>query len=434
MALGGGSFTATNKVLPGAYINFVSAASASKISDRGIAAMPLELDWGADGSVFSISEEELQEDSLKYFGYPYDDNKLKGIRDLFKHTRLCRFYRLINNGVKASNSYCEAKYKGTRGNDLKVVASINVDDNSKVDVVVYLGTILVDKQTVAPNTDNLADNEFVVWKDNIALEVTAGIPLSNGTNGDAITGTQYQDALSAFESYNFNALGCLSTESQISNLVAEYTRRMRDEVGVKFLAIVHKNIKDYEGVISVENTVDDDLESSLIYWVTGAVAGCEVNKSLTNKKYDGEFDINVEYKQNTLKTALKEGKFIFHRVGDEVRVLEDINTFTSITDEKSSDFSSTQTIRVLDQIANDIATIFNTKYLGNIPNDEAGRISLWSDIVTHHKKLQKIRAIENFNPDLITVDKGDSKKAVVVNNAVTPVNAMAQLYMSVIVQ
>ena len=45
MALGGGTFTAQNKVLPGAYINFVSAASANtNLSDRGVATMPLELE------------------------------------------------------------------------------------------------------------------------------------------------------------------------------------------------------------------------------------------------------------------------------------------------------------------------------------------------------------------------------------------------------
>lgn len=50
MALGGGTFTAQNKVLPGTYINFVSAASANtNLSDRGVATMPLELDWGVEG-------------------------------------------------------------------------------------------------------------------------------------------------------------------------------------------------------------------------------------------------------------------------------------------------------------------------------------------------------------------------------------------------
>ena len=46
MALGGGKWTAQNKVLPGTYVNFVSAASASdSISDRGVVTMPLSLDW-----------------------------------------------------------------------------------------------------------------------------------------------------------------------------------------------------------------------------------------------------------------------------------------------------------------------------------------------------------------------------------------------------
>jgi len=154
----------------------------------------------------------------------------------------------------------------------------------------------------------------------------------------------------------------------------------------------------------------------------------------TNRIYDGEFTVNTNYKQTEIETALQSGKFIFHKVGDTVRVLEDINTFITITDEKSSDFSSNQTIRVLDQIANDIASLFNTKYLGNVPNDADGRISLWNDIVTHHKQMQTIRAIEDFNPKNVTVATGDTKKAVVINDVVTPVNAMAQLYMTVVVE
>ena len=44
-----------------------------------------------------------------------------------------------------------------------------------------------------------------------------------------------------------------------------------------------------------------------------------------------------------------------------------------------ADFSSNQTIRVLDQIANDIAVLFGKKYIGKVPNDAAGRI--WNNFV-----------------------------------------------------
>jgi hypothetical protein len=437
MALGGGTFLVQNKVLPGSYINFISAARASAtLSDRGIAALPLELDWGADDTVFTVTAEEFQKDSLKFFGYSYDHDKMKGLRDLFKNTHIGHFYKLMNAGVAASNTYCTAKYKGVRGNDLKTVIAVNADDVTKMDVSTYLGTQLVDKQTVLPNTDNLVDTDWVVWKTNVVLVATAGLPLTLGSNGNAITGTEYQSALDAFESYNFNTIGCLSTTAAIIDLVVQFTKRLRDTVGVKFQAVVYRTASDYEGIISVENKVNDAgvPESSLVYWVTGAEAGCAVNKSLTNKKYDGEFTVDTVYKQSELEAAIQDGKFAFHKVGDNVRVLEDINTFITVTDEKSSDFSSNQTIRILDQIANDIASLFNTKYLGNVPNDAAGRISLWNDIVSHHQQLQTIRAIEDFNPDLVVVEAGSTKKAVVVNDVVTPVNAMAQLYMTVVVQ
>lgn len=438
MALGGGTFIAQNKVLPGSYINFISAARASaNLSDRGIAAMPLELDWGADGEVFTVTAEDFQKESLKYFGYAYDNEKLKGLRDLFKNIKTGHFYKLMNAGVAASNTFCTAKYKGARGNELKTVIEVNVDDPTKMDVSTYLGTILVDKQTVLPNTDNLADNDYVTWKSNVVITATAGLSLTLGSNGSAVTGTEYQAALDAFESYGFNTLGCLSTSAPIIDLIIQYTKRLRDQVGVKFQSVVYRtNTADHEGIISVENTVSDAgaLASALVYWTTGVQAGCAVNKSVTNRKYNGEFTPVVAYKQSELEAGIKAGKFMFHRVGSDVRVLEDINTFVTFTEEKNVDFSSNQTIRVLDQIANDIAVLFNTKYLGEVPNDADGRISLWNDIVKHHQELQKLRAVEEFKPEDVTVAKGDTKKSVVVNDVVTPTNAMAQLYMSVVVQ
>lgn len=438
MALGGGTFVTQNKVLPGTYINFISAARASTtLSDRGVVAMPLELDWGPDAAVFTVTAEDFQKESLKIFGYEYTNSKLKGLRDIFKNIRTAHIYKLMKNGVAASNTYCTAKYKGERGNDLKTVAALNVDDATKMDVSTYLGTVLVDKQTVLPNTDNLADNDYVVWKANVVINETAGLALTLGSNGDVLTGTEYQAALDAFEAFSFNVIGCLSTTSEIIDLVVQYTKRLRDDVGVKFQAVVYQTeTADHEGIISVENAVLDSGEaaSSLVYWVSGAQAGCAINKSLTNKVYDGEFSVDTNYKQSELEAALLAGKFMFHLVGDRVRVVEDINTFTSVTDEKSKDFGSNQTIRVLDQIATDIAALFNSKYLGNVPNDADGRISLWSDIVTHHQELQRIRAIENFASKNVQVAAGATKKAVVVNDVITPVNAMAQLYMTVVVE
>ena len=129
MALGGGTFLVQNKELPGAYINFVSKAAASPtLSERGIATMPLELDWGKEGEIFEVKGGSFQESSMEIFGYEYTSDKLKGIRDLFLNAQTLYGYRLNGNGKKASNGLAEALYSGVRGNDLKIVVQVNADD------------------------------------------------------------------------------------------------------------------------------------------------------------------------------------------------------------------------------------------------------------------------------------------------------------------
>lgn len=188
-------------------------------------------------------------------------------------------------------------------------------------------------------------------------------------------------------------------------------------------------------MISVENAVSgNEDDGSIVYWVTGAAAGCALNRSNTNRLYNGELELSVDYTQSELEDFIKAGVFVLHNVSGETRVLEDINTFVSYTNEKSEDFSQNQIICVLDQIATDIASHFSSKYLGQISNDNAGRVSLWNDIVAHHRQLEKVGAIEEFSPDNVTVSPGEKKQSVIVIDIITPVRAMNQLYMTVMVQ
>jgi hypothetical protein len=434
MALGGGTFVTQNKELPGTYINFVSAASASAaLSDRGVATMPLELDWGIDNEVFEVTSGDFQKNSMEIFGYDYTSDKLKGLRDLFLNAQTLYAYKLTSGGKKASNSYAEALYTGIRGNDLKIVIQTNADDETLFDVTTMLGTVTVDEQTVASAAD-LTANKYVSFKSNATLELTAATPLEGGENGE-ITGNSYQTYLDKIESYTYNTMGVVVEDNATKGLFTSFVQRLRDEMGVKFQLVVYNKPADYYGTINVKNAVTDEgwSAASLVYWVTGASAGCEVNKSNQNKIYNGEFTVNVDYTQTELKKAIKAGEFTFHKVGSDIRVLEDINSLVNTNDPQEEIFKDNQTVRVMDQIANDIAVIFNTKYLGKVPNDKTGRISLWSDIVKYHQQLLDIRAIEDFSDSDVEIDQGDSKKSITVMEAVTVVNAMSKLYMTVTV-
>lgn len=431
--LGGGTFTAQNKILPGSYINFVSLNKAnSSLSDRGIVTMPLILDWGESDKVIEITNADFQKNALKLFGYDYSHNKMKGLRDLFLNARILYAFRLNGDGVKASNTYATAKYAGTRGNDIKIIIQKNVDDETKFDVKTVLDTIIVDEQTVKTASE-LVDNDYVSFKTTATLAVTAGTAMTGGTNSE-VNGTAYQKYLDKIESYTFNIMGVATTETTIKNLIVAFTKRMRDEVGAKFQAVLHDIAADYEGVINVINdvTADDNFDkSSIVYFMTGIEANCAINKTCLNKIYTGEFEVNTDYTQSQLEDAIQAGKLVLHNVNNEVRILEDVNSLVTTSETKGDIFKNNQTIRVADQIANDIAVLFNTKYLGNVPNNESGRISLWTDIVKHHTQLQDIGAIEDFADENVTVEAGNTKTSVVINDVITVINAMSQLYMTV---
>lgn len=422
--LGGGTFTTQNKVLPGTYINYVSAAiSSTTLGERGVIAMPLELDWGENG-IIEIARDNFTSDCKKMLGYSSDSDKLLKVREVMKNARLLYVYRLNGDGEKAECTYATAKYAGTRGNDLKIAISANVDDVDKFNVVTYLDGNEVDKQIVADVTGLIA-NDFVVFKSDAMLEETAGIPLTGGTNGN-VEGTAYSEALAALEGYSFNTLACLSSETTIKSVCAAYVKRMREQVGAKFQLVASNIDADYEGVINV-----DDINA--VPWVAGATGACAINKSCTNMKYNGELTIKSNYTQTELEKAIKSGKFVFTTVGTDVNVLRDINSLVTFTTEKGRDFSNNQVIRVLDEDANTTAAIFNKTFLGKVNNNDDGRIALKSALVSAAMEMQNIGAITGFSKDDITVDPGNLAESVVVKKYIKPSQSMEILYCTVYV-
>lgn len=433
MSLGGGTWLVQNKVLPGAYINFVALNRANMVfSDRGVATMPLVSEWGNEDEVIEVTTRDFQRHSKRIFGYDFTHPNLRGLRELFRNIRVGYFYRLGAGGARAQNAFAIARYAGLRGNDLTITIAPNVDEPNRWDVSTLFDNALVDTQTVE-NASGLVANDFVTWKADATLEAASGVPLENGQSM-AITNLNYQQYLDKIEGYSFNAIGCPSNDPMVKLLFSMFTRRMRDEQGVKFQCVTYDNAFDYEGVVNILNKVTDANAQDLVWWTTGVIAGTAVNRTATNNIYDGEYAIDADYTQLDYERAIGAGRFAFYRSGSgEMRVLSDINSLVTLSATQSADFQYNQTIRVLDQIGNDIAMLFNTRYLGEVPNDADGRISLWSDIVKHHEMLQNIRAIQEFVPDDVVVEAGDNRRSVLVTDTIMPVNAMSFLYMTVMV-
>ena len=429
----GGTFLTHNKVLPGAYINFISKARPlGTIGDRGVVAICLEHNFGIPNEVIRLDSETLQKDSLKVLGYSFQDDKLQPFREMIRNAKEILFYRLGGDGTKATATIepltITAKHPGTRYNDIKVVIENNVDDGKKI-VKTYIDTnILVDEQ-MAINIEELKPNDFVVFSGTGALVENGGTNLTSGTDG-TVNGSSYSNFLDKIENYSFNIIGYSGEDEATKALYESFTKRLRYDEGVKATCLlINYNKADDEGVISLDETAKD-----LFYWSLGALGGCEINESLTNRLYDGEISLNTQLKKSELEEKIKTGIFAFYGEKDEIRVLKDINTFTNYKPDKNQDFSNNQIIRILDNIGNDIARIFNSYYLGKEINDNTGRNLFKAELISYFKNLQAIRTLDNFNSDNLTVLKGTEKGDVVVDVLIEPVASMDKLYMKCIIE
>lgn len=459
MAYGGGTWLAQNKILPGAYINFSSVSKASAtLSDRGIAAAPFELDWGAPGVLRLIEQGEFQKESFELFGHGYTDDEMLPLREIFLNATKVYCYRLDGAGaVKASCDFADAKYVGTRGNDIRIVVEADADVSSGYIVKTMVGSKVIDEQKVT-DFAQLKDNDWIDFKagcvlgtkpseagDDSTVYVAAGTyPLTGGVNG-TVNGEAHQNFLDAIESCSFNTLCCpVADDNTVKSLYVAFTKRVRDKLGSKFQLVGYDlSNPDYMGVINLKNSCNHPKianvnKASLVYWLTGAEAACNINRSLTNTAYDGELEIvikGVSETQAQLEDAMKSGMLAFHNSNGKIVILEDINSLVTLEENLGDIFQMNQTVRVCDQIANDIAVLFVTRYLGIVQNDATGRASLWNDIVYYLKELLRLRAIENLDTDKVTVELGRNKKTVLVNiNNLSVVNAMSQLYMAVVIE
>lgn len=421
--LGGGSFVSMTKKLPGTYINYVSASRNNvALGERGIVAMPISLTFGADG-ITVVDADNYESRTKELFGLSVDAEELKDVREVLKKGIKLYLYRLNGGGEKASNDIGTAKFAGTLGNKISTVVAVSVDDENKKTVTTFVDGNKEDSQIVSTSAD-LVDNNFVVFNKTVTL--TAGTSTMTGGTDATVTGESYSSAFAEFEKLAFNTLAVKTTDEAIKSLAVSFTVRMRERVGAKFQTVLFNKAADHEGVINV-----DDVNA--VPWVAGASAGCAINRSLVNAKYDGEYELKHDYTQTELEAAIDAGKFVFHTVDDEVHVLRDINSLVTFTLEKSADFSYNQVIRVLDEDAVQTAAIFNKTFLGKCQNNKDGRIALKSMLVTLAGEMQNVGALQNFDGDDITVIEGNLKTDVIVTKKLQPVVAMEKLYCTVYV-
>lgn len=439
--MAGGNFLTMNKKLPGAYINFKSVPNAvGTVGERGIATMPLQLEWGPNDTVIELLSTDLEDGaSLEKVGTTafYADSLI--LRECLKHCYKLLVWRIDKGAVKAratlDNLTVTAKYGGKKGNLVQVAVLENEKDSTKFDVVTFFEQTEKDRQTVGTIAE-LTGNGWVDFTGTGAPTASAGTFLTGGASG-TVNSSDYSDYLDAMKLLNWNTMGIPSNDATLPPIVKTYIQSLRDTQGKKVQAVVYNdNTADYEGVISCKQGYATALEEidpvMFVAWVTGATAGANVNESLCYKILEGAVRIIGDMPENELEEDIEKGWFLLgKRVDGVIVVLDDLNTFVSYEPEKDVDFANNRVIRVLDEIGTTTQLQFEKAFIGKVDNTETGRDIFKAQLLANFTTLQNINAIQNFVADDLEVLPGSGKADVKVNVYIQPVDCMKKLYMTV---
>lgn len=458
--MAGGTWSAQNKVRPGAYINFKAVNNGgATIGSRGVMTMPVAMSWGPVKGIIELYSSDLTDGkSLAKVGCTATDSESLIYRAALSNCQKAYIYRLDVGGVKATATIGDltavAKYPGTLGNAISVVIAENTVDTTRWDVVTLLNGAEKDRQTIlkTATVTDLESNDWVDWTGEGVLKANAGTTLVGGTNGTVSASTYSADDgyFAAVKALSWNVMAIPQTEDVASDIVksavVELIQELRENRGKKVQAVLYNKECNYEGIISVKqgyNTLVETVTPEMFTaYVAGLTAGSEINESNTYKVIDDAVGIVypegvTPYDDAAIVELLQKGQFILTTRQDGSVVIEkDINTLHAPYPSADVNYSFTKNrvIRTLDGINNDIKKLFEETFIGKVDNNEDGRNIFKSSVISLITTMQEMNAVTEFDSATdIEVLAGNEIDSVVVNLAVKPVDSMEKLYMTVYV-
>ncbi len=436
--MSGGIWTTQDKIRPGAYVRFSAIPTWDQSSPgTGVVTMPLNMSWGPLGQIMEIeSADMLNGNAEKIIGYPLNSQKNLALTEALCNCRKVLLYRINNNAYKASATLgslqVSAKYPGLRGNDIKVAV---IAENSSFNVITYVDEEEKDNQIISESTLSPISNDWVDFSLSGTLAAAAATALTGGSDGTT-TVTQYNEYFSAIKNKDWQVMACPLDDTSLPPLVKAYIYDLRENLGKKVQAVVHDYAADYEGIITLDQgyTKNGISITPVLFtaWVAGATAGANINESNTYKVIQEADSIINEVDDQSIEEKIQEGYFAVSRRTDGTIVAErDINSLVTLTANKSRAFSKNMVIRTLDRIANGIANMFETNYIGLISNTQEGRDLFKQDIIKFLGDMAATGAISDFQgSDDITVEPGNDSDSVIVTIALNPADAMEKLYVT----
>ena len=438
----GGIWTSQNKVLPGVYIRFkTGTALGLTVGERGVVTICEPMSWGPVAQVTPVT---LTTDVTPITGYDITAPQNRFLQEMFKGTNRTSapttilLYRPTASGsaqakVTTGELTATAVYPGARGNDISLIITELTEPESTFTVSTVVDGAIVDQQTAAQISELVA-NDWVTFSGTGALAATTGAALTGGADG-TVQSAAYSAYLTAIEPYKFDIMVYDGSDSTVQTALLSFIERVNENNG-QYCQLVASGLSnpDSRYVININSpvTLSDGTEltpQQVTWWAGGASAGALYNQSLTYAQYPGAVSTTMQT-VDQFTQAVQAGNFVLFAENGVVKVMQDINSLTTYTEDIGQVYSKNRVMRLCNTIANDIFQQFSESFIGVVNNNEQGRARFQAAIVGYLQEIQDNQGIQNFTSDDVEVLAGSAIDAIVVNVAIQAVDSVEKVYLS----
>ena len=331
-----------------------------------------------------------------------------------------------------------ALYPGTRGNDIAVTVTEDVDEAGLFTVATLVDGVEADSQR-AKTPAELVPNSWAAFSKEGALAATAGVTLTGGADG-TVNAAAYAAFLEALEPCSFDVLAYDGEDSAVNQALIAFVKRISAQEG-RYAQLVTTGAANADSRFVINSRSGAVLEDGstltpreTVWWLAGAQAGAQYYQSLSYARYPGAVDVSPRLTGSQIEVAIQSGDLVLDEEFGRVRIETDINTLTSFTPETGEAFRKNRTVRACNTLANDIYREFSLNYLGKVTNNEAGRGLFQAAILKYLLDMYGKGALRQrpVGED-VEVLMGDATDSLVINLGLYLADAVEKIYMTITV-
>lgn len=214
----------------------------------------------------------------------------------------------------------------------------------------------------------------------------------------------YKAALDYLKTIKFNYLvvPSVGTDKKTAEIVS-YVKAER--TAKKLIKAVLPNTKgDNEAIINytTEKTFIGDKAYTAEQFcsrIAGIIAGTPLKMSSTYAPLPELTDCTRLTKER-MDTAVDGGEFIVWWDGEKVKTGRGVNSLTTLTPEKNTQFQKIKIMDALDMISDDIRRTTEDNYIGKYPNNYDNKCLLMSAIGNYFDELMRLSVIEGYTLEI----------------------------------